>query len=122
MLNVLLYLNPEWDEAFGGELIVKSSPDGEPRKILPRFNRAVIMETSDHTYHGYRKMSLPPGVTRKSIATYAYRTIRKGEVAPRTTGWVPEDAGMLKRVLARNYSILVRAKNKLLGSGTARNR
>ncbi len=86
-------------------------------------NRAVVMLTDDRTFHGYRRMHLPPGVTRRSIATYAYRRIGGDEhIAPRTTGWVPEGAGPLKRLLARNYDTLVRTKNRLFGSGTARNR
>jgi hypothetical protein len=122
MLNVLLYLNPEWDEAWGGHLIVKSRVDEEPRAIAPLFNRAVIMLTAANTYHGYRKMSLPPGVTRKSLATYAYREVPVGSEPVRTTGWVPEGAGPAKRLLARNYNGLVRLKNRLFGSGTAGNR
>ena len=121
-LNLLLYLNPEWQASYGGELLVKARIDQEPVAVAPLFNRAVLMLTDDHTYHGYRKMSLPSGVTRKSIATYAYRKITGGPVRPRTTGWVPENAGPLKRLLAINYNALVRAKNRWFGSGTARNR
>ena len=36
------------------------------------------MLTSDNTFHGYRKMSLPPGRSRKSIAGYAYELIEEG--------------------------------------------
>lgn len=121
-LNVLLYLNRGWEPAFGGELLVKASVDQVPRAISPAYNRAVIMETSDRTFHGYRKMSLPPGVTRRSIATYAYQEITVGSITPRTTGWAPEKAGPLKRSLARHYDRLVRVKNRVAGSGTARNR
>ena len=122
MLNILLYLNPNWQPAYGGELLVKNAPDAEPRAISPQFNRAVIMLTADSTYHGYRRMSLPPGVTRRSIATYAYRMMEPGEVKARTTGWVPEEAGVLKQLLAKNYDRLVRIKNRVFGSGTAGNR
>lgn len=121
-LNILLYLNPEWRPEWGGDLLVKSSLDGEVRAVSPRFNRAVIMLTDAHTFHGYRKMCLPPGVTRKSLATYAYERIPEGQVAARTTGWAPERAGVVKRALARNYNTLVQAKNRVLGSGTAKNR
>ena len=121
-LNILLYLNPRWDEAWGGHLLVKKRPEEEARAIAPLFNRAVIMLTHEHTYHGYRMMRLPPGITRRSIATYAYRQVAEGEVTPRTTGWAPEHAGPLKRFFARHYDTLVRAKNRWLGSGTAHNR
>jgi Rps23 Pro-64 3,4-dihydroxylase Tpa1-like proline 4-hydroxylase len=121
-LNVLVYLNPDWERAYGGQLLVKRHPDDKPVEVWPRFNRAVIMLTSDETYHGYHRMSLPAGVTRKSIATYAYREIAEGDVEARTTGWVPEGAGPTKRLLARHYNTLVRVKNRLFGSGTAKNR
>lgn len=121
-LNILLYLNHDWQDEWGGSLLVKARPEDEPRAIAPLFNRAVIMETNDHTYHGYPKMTLPPGVTRRSIAAYAYERVAPGSVKSRTTGWVPEDAGLAKRIVARNYDSLVRVKNRFFGSGTARNR
>jgi hypothetical protein len=120
-LNLLLYLNRDWQDGWGGHLLVKAAPPDEPRAIAPLFNRMVIMLTDDRTYHGYRKMSLPPGVARKSVASYAYR-LNEGAVAARTTAWVPEGAGTAKKLLARNYDRLARVKNRLFGSGTARNR
>ncbi|MHB8669956.1 MAG: 2OG-Fe(II) oxygenase [Acidimicrobiales bacterium] len=122
MLNILLYMNQDWEESWGGHLMVKSGVDAPTRAIAPTFNRAVIMMTAGNTYHGYRRMSLPPGVTRKSIATYAYREIQEGSAAYRTTGWVPEGAALPKRLVARHYNTLVRLKNRWFGSGTARNR
>lgn len=121
-LNVLLYLNKDWSPDYGGDLLVKCRPEDEPRAIAPLFNRAVIMLTDERTYHGYRRMTLPEGVQRRSIATYAYREIEEGEVEARTTGWAPEDAGFAKRLLARRYASLVKLKNGIFGSGTARNR
>ena len=114
-LNILLYLSPGWKDEWGGELLVKARPDDGPRVIAPTFNRAVIMLTDAHTYHGYRAMRLPAGVTRRSIATYAYRRVGDEQVVPRTTGWVPDDAGPLKRALARHYDTLVRAIRYALG-------
>lgn len=122
VLNVLLYLNKDWREEYDGRLLIRKNPDDEPRGILPLFNRAVIMVTDDHTYHGFRKMSLPEGVTRKSIATYAYELVPEGSVRARTTGWSPEEGSALKRSFAKHYDTLVRVKGKLLGSATAKNR
>jgi Rps23 Pro-64 3,4-dihydroxylase Tpa1-like proline 4-hydroxylase len=121
-VNLLVYLNPNWRDEYGGHLLVKAHPADEPRAVAPLFNRAILMLTDDHTYHGYRKMSLPAGVTRKSIAVYAYQRIDAGQVTARTTGWVPEDAGVGKRLFARYYDTLVRTKNRLFGSRTAKNR
>ena len=121
-LNVLLYLNKDWKPEYDGRLLIKSSPDGETRAIEPLFNRGLIMVTDDHTYHGFKKMTLPPGVTRKSIATYAYELVPDGSVVARTTGWSPEAAGPLKRTFARHYDAAVKIKTKLFGSATAGNR
>jgi Rps23 Pro-64 3,4-dihydroxylase Tpa1-like proline 4-hydroxylase len=121
-LNILLYLNRGWQEAWGGHLLIKGSPTETPTAIAPLFNRAVIMLTDDRTYHGYRKISFPPGVTRKSLATYGYERVQADQLRSRTTGWVPEDAGAAKRLLARNYNMLVKTKNRFFGSGTAKNR
>jgi Rps23 Pro-64 3,4-dihydroxylase Tpa1-like proline 4-hydroxylase len=122
MLNILVYLNRSWEPAYGGDLLVKASPTAEPTAIAPLFNRAVIMLTAAHTYHGYRRMSLPRGVTRKSVAAYAYRQVEADDVTPHTTGWAPEGGGVGKRLLARHYDRLVRLKNRMLGSGTSGNR
>ena len=121
-LNVLLYLNKDWQPSYDGRLLIKSTPDEEPRAVEPLFNRGLIMVTDDHTYHGFKKMSLPPGVTRKSIATYAYEKVAAGSMVARTTGWSPEAAGPLKRMFARHYDTAVKVKTKLLGSATAHNR
>lgn len=121
-LNILIYLNRDWDPAWGGELQIRARPADEPRSIAPSFNRAVIMRTDDTTFHGYRKMSLPPNVTRRSLASYAYQEVGAGTVAKRTTGWNPEDAGFVKRLTARHYNSAVLAKNRVLGSRTANNR
>ena len=115
VLNVLLYLNKDWPAAHGGDLLLRTSPKNEPRAIAPLFNRAVLMLTSDNTYHGYRRMSLPPGVTRKSIAGYAYELIEEDNLKPRTTSWVPEDGGRVKKTLAKHWTTLAAAKNKLSG-------
>lgn len=120
-LNILLYLPKEWLAEYDGALLLRRSPTDEPVRVMPAFNRAVLMRTGDDTYHGYRKMSLPAGVTRKLIATYAYKKIEIGSVNPHTTGWAPEE-GRLKQLLARAYDPLVRSKNRWFGSGTAKNR
>lgn len=121
-LNILLYLNKDWKPEYDGRLLIKSRQDEEPRAIEPLFNRGVIMVSDDRAYHGFKRMTLPPGVTRKSVATYAYQNIEAGSARARTTGWAPEDATAMKRAIARHYDAAVRVKTKLLGSATARNR
>jgi hypothetical protein len=73
-LNVLLYLNRDWREEYGGALELWSA---EPRRceqrILPVFNRLVVFSTTERSYHGHpQPLSCPEDRTRKSIALYYY--------------------------------------------------
>lgn len=80
-LNMLIYLNRDWREEYGGHLELW---DAEMRKcrnrILPLFNRTVVFSTSDRSYHGHpHPLTSPPGVTRKSVSLYYYTAGRPEE-------------------------------------------
>ena len=73
-LNVLIYLNKNWKEEYGGHL---EFWDKEMKycktKILPIFNRMVVFSTTDFSNHGHPDpLNCPDLVSRKSIATYYY--------------------------------------------------
>jgi hypothetical protein len=73
-LNLLVFLNKEWKKEYGGELELW---DMEKKvcfeRIVPSFNRAVIFETNNKSYHGHpTPLNVPEGVTRKSLAVYYY--------------------------------------------------
>ena len=73
-LNVLIYLNKNWKEEYGGHL---EFWDKEMKccktKILPIFNRMVIFSTTDFSNHGHPDpLNCPDLMSRKSIATYYY--------------------------------------------------
>ena len=73
-LNVLIYLNKDWKEEYGGhfELWNREMTRAE-QKILPLFNRCALFSTTSFSYHGHpNPLTCPPGRTRKSIATYYY--------------------------------------------------
>ena len=79
-VNLLLYLNPEWDEAWGGALELHLDPWAPPHQnriqtVAPAFNRCVIFETSDHSWHGFEPIRLPrdkKALSRRSFALYLY--------------------------------------------------
>jgi len=76
-LNVLIYLNETWRPQWQGYLELWSRDMKECRQYIePKFNRCVIMETHDHSYHGYKELHLPAGVTRRSLASYYYSTAK----------------------------------------------
>lgn len=80
-LNVLVYLNKDWREEYGGhfELWNKDMSKAEV-KILPTFNRLAVFSTNATSNHGHpNPLSCPPGMSRKSIAMYYYTNGRPQE-------------------------------------------
>ena len=73
-LNVLIYLNRNWQEEFGGNLeLWDKNMTICKKKIIPIFNRMVIFSTTDFSYHGNPdKIKCSVGESRKSIAMYYY--------------------------------------------------
>lgn len=75
-LNVLVYMNPNWKEEYNGHIELWDLT-GKARQQLgrfsPGFNRCVIFETNEISFHGHpKKLNTPEGVSRKSLATYYY--------------------------------------------------
>jgi Rps23 Pro-64 3,4-dihydroxylase Tpa1-like proline 4-hydroxylase len=80
-INVLIYLNKDWKEEYGGhfELWDREVKRAEKR-ILPVFNRCAIFSTTSISFHGHPiPLACPPDRTRKSIATYYYSNGRPEE-------------------------------------------
>ena len=73
-VNVLLYLNRDWKEAFGGHLeLWNRAMTGCEARVLPIFNRMVIFTTTDFAYHGHPDpLTCPPNRARRSMAWYYY--------------------------------------------------
>jgi hypothetical protein len=87
-LNLLLYLNENWDPAWGGELeFWDRTGKHSVKSFVPIFNRVVIFDTSNYSYHGHpRPLMCPSNRSRKSIALYYYTVLKpEGEVDPHTT-------------------------------------
>ena len=97
-LNLIVYLNPEWDDAWGGALELQTDPwKGDTRgpRIAPLFNRAVIFETTEKSWHGFSRITLPAerkSLSRKSFAIYLYTRERPPEetAASHATVYVPD--------------------------------
>jgi hypothetical protein len=73
-LNLLIYLNTDWQESYGGHLeLWDRTMQHCVRRILPVFNRTVLFLTDDYSFHGHPEpLDCPPDRVRKSIAMYYY--------------------------------------------------
>jgi 2-oxoglutarate-Fe(II)-dependent oxygenase superfamily protein len=97
-LNLIVYLNPVWKEAWGGNLQLQTDPwngNVSGPSIAPLFNRAVIFETTERSWHGFSTIRLPDDVkslSRKSFAIYFYTKERPVEetAESHSTVYVPE--------------------------------
>ena len=73
-LNAILYLNEDWEDAWGGHLELWDA-DAQTRvqRIAPIGNRLIIFNTDERSWHGHPDpLACPPGRTRKSVALYYY--------------------------------------------------
>ena len=75
-LNLIVYLNPGWTEADGGHLQMLDA-DGTVTSVLPQFNRTIVFETSDTSFHGH-PVPLPGPRPRRSFASYFFSKQRPG--------------------------------------------
>lgn len=73
--NLIVYLTPQWHTAWGGDFGIWNSDSSGPttvcRTVSPIFNRAIIFDTTQRTWHGLTStVQSPAGITRNSIAIY----------------------------------------------------
>jgi Rps23 Pro-64 3,4-dihydroxylase Tpa1-like proline 4-hydroxylase len=111
-LNVIVYLNKQWREEYGGHLELWDR--GMSRceaKISPIFNRMVIFGTTDFTYHGHPDaLQCPEEMTRKSMALYYFSNGRPAEEisGDHTTIFRDRHAGEYKLTLRQRIRSLAR--------------
>ncbi len=73
-LNVLIYLNDDWREEWGGSFeIWENDMSAKVESFVPLFNRMCCFSTGSNTFHGNpEKVNHPNGEPRRSIALYYY--------------------------------------------------
>jgi hypothetical protein len=94
-VNLLLYLNDEWSDDWGGRLELWSKDMKRcEREISPIRNRAVIFTTDVDSFHGHPEpLACPPDQARRSLALYYFTVedapyVRSTEYRARPgTGW-----------------------------------
>jgi hypothetical protein len=90
-LNLIIYLNHDWDESYGGALQLwdKEMTKCE-REVLPVFNRSVLFATRSDAFHGHPEpLTCPEDRTRRSLALYYYTAERAPDAkrGRHTTRW-----------------------------------
>ena len=72
-LNLLLYLNPVWEEQWGGHIQLWDKDVKRCQQAFaPAMNRCVIFETSDISFHGVTPVTPAAPYPRISFAAYYY--------------------------------------------------
>lgn len=76
-LNLIVYLNENWKEEWGGHIELwnhddkKNGPKECVKRIAPLFNRAVLFDTTQNSWHGLPEpLKCPESEMRKSLAVY----------------------------------------------------
>lgn len=94
-MNALIYLNPGWQKSWGGEFgIYNEDGSTQVKKIAPIFNRLVVFDSHDYSYHGLpNPLNFPEGRNRKSIILYYYTqesrpSTQKITESPHSALWV----------------------------------
>lgn len=87
-INVILYLNPYWEEEWGGCLGLYRKGEHTPRElVVPSFGRMVIFRTNHESVHGFA-VPVAAGHRRNSIALYYYTALDAVEFSgDNTTYW-----------------------------------
>lgn len=79
-VNVLVYMNKDWRDEYEGHLELWDLSNNQKKmiqKYAPTFNRCIIFETNEISFHGHPKpLKTPMNINRKSIATYYYTKTR----------------------------------------------
>ena len=80
-INVILYLNKDWNLNWGGALELWDDSLSEcVKSIDPVGNRLVVFETHDRTFHGHpNPLNCPPDESRKSLILYYYTAAARPE-------------------------------------------
>ena len=79
-INVLIYLNKDWKEEYGGCLeLWDTAMTRACERVVPLFNRCVVFNTSSGSFHGNPEpVKHPAKEPRRSIALYYYTATWEG--------------------------------------------
>jgi hypothetical protein len=104
-INVLVYLNRDWDPSWGGELVLQHHKNKQDQvSYPPNFNRTVIFPTTSKTFHGApNTLSCPLDRSRKLLSIYYWTPISMPLWSKAGTPllWASDNKKSLKKLLKR---------------------
>lgn len=127
-LNLLVYLNPDWKESYGGCLELWKKGDSSPTKsVVPSYGTCVIFLTNDTSVHGFSVPVTEEGGARRSLALYYYVSREFGTFSGDTTTYWQSHGSLKGRTfrfglyrglqfMARNFAKLAYLANPMTRS------
>ncbi|MGZ4446845.1 MAG: 2OG-Fe(II) oxygenase [Nocardioides sp.] len=117
-VNILLYLNTEWRDEWGGKLeLWDKDMTACQDRVTPAGNRMLVFTTAFDTFHGHPDgLTCPPDVARRSMALYYFTEEEKA--VRRATNYQarPEESGLRKAAIGADrlaLDVYDRAKRRL---------
>ena len=97
-INLIVYLEKNYKAMYGGHLGLweHNKETGQPGKLIkevfPKYNRAIIFDTSQNSWHGLsKKVNLPKDIFRKSIAVYYLCKPKEDHLSNKKALFAPRD-------------------------------
>jgi Rps23 Pro-64 3,4-dihydroxylase Tpa1-like proline 4-hydroxylase len=128
-LNILVYLNDPWQPGWGGQLQLWDKDVKKCEAVLePIFNRCVIFQTSEISFHGVVPVAPSAPLPRKSFAAYYYTreapenwtgvghsTVFKARPEEKIKGMIMMPAEVLERKFSAGIGAAKRGFKKIAG-------
>ncbi len=97
MLSLILYIEPDWQDEYGGDIIFKDFNNKKViQRIPPKFNRCVIWRHHKRGFHGYPDpITCPADISRKTFRLFYYvsnATHNTQDLPHRSLYWYDGDA------------------------------
>ncbi len=120
-VNALVYLNDDWDAAWGGQLELWRSLEGpKVAEVVPLMNRMVVFSTPDAAHGHPQPVTAPPGRSRLCFSAFYYSspdladapTTRHGVLFSEQSYQAKASATLVKRLLPPILADGVRAARR----------
>jgi len=128
-VNLLLYLNPTWQDRWGGHLELWDREMRRcERRFAPLLNRCLVVETTNVSFHGVTPVTPDAPLPRRSFAAYYYTREAPADVAAPVSStmfrarpeewvraWVLMPGERIQRQLGMGLRRITRTARRFLG-------